>query len=63
MPGKVVVIITPTGIERIQLAAETAKDERASLALYRQIRPAIDSVKTLVTPKGRRPGDLKLGGR
>ncbi len=48
--AKIVVTITPAGVERIQLAATTEKEERASLALYRQVRLGIDALKTLVAP-------------
>ncbi len=44
--ARVIVTITPMGVQRISLAASTEKEERASLALYRQVRQDIDAIKT-----------------
>lgn len=41
---KVIVTISAAGVERVQLSAGTEQAERASLKLYRMVRPLLNVI-------------------
>ena len=58
---KVIIHVGPRGVERVQLDASTATTERASLQLYRKIRPGIEIMQTRATSDGARGQGTKRG--
>ena len=57
MAGEVVITVdSGRGLTRVQLAARSATEERESIALYRKLKPVLETIAVHIPPPSARKG-------